>query len=252
VWCIDFKGHFRTDDGVVCYPLTITDAYSRFLLCCTALVTTEAVGVRRVMTKVFDEFGLPDAIRSDNGTPFASTAAGGLTHLSAWWMKLGIRLERIEPGKPQQNGRHERFHLTLKQETASPPAPTLIAQQRRFDRFRQQYNHDRPHEALSNKTPNSCYQRSSRKRPSLLPGFTYPFAETRTVDHSGHIIWNKARLFITEALANESIGVRRIGDHYCEMLFGPITLGVLDEKQKNRGLVRYKVDRRRVSAMSPV
>src|SRR6185503_8503261 len=146
VWCIDFKGHFAVG-STRCYPLTITDAYSRFLIACVALSRPDGKRVRKVMEQVFDEFGLPDAIRSDNGTPFASSGVAGLSQLSTWWWKLGIRHERIQPGKPQQNGRHERMHLTLAQETASPPSANLKAQQRAFDRFRKEYNCDRPHEA---------------------------------------------------------------------------------------------------------
>lgn len=254
VWCIDFKGEFRVGDGQWCWPLTITDAFTRFIICCCVVASPDTKSVRRVVTRVFKEFGLPSRIRSDNGVPFASTGAAGLSRLSAWWLKLGIELERIEPGKPQQNGRHERMHLTLKRETAMPPAPTLVAQQRRFDRFRHQFNFDRPHEALGNVTPGSLYCRSSRALPPLIRSFSYPFSETRLVTEDGCIVWGPRgrRLFITSALANEVVGVERVGDHYVQICFGPLTLGLIDENQAHRGLIRYRVDHRKVSAMNPV
>lgn len=252
VWCIDFKGEFRTGDGQWCIPLTITDAFSRFILCCVAVAAPDTVTVRRILTRLFREFGLPDAFRSDNGPPFASTGAAGLSRLSAWWLKLGIRHERIEPGKPQQNGRHERMHLTLRRETATPPAPTIVAQQRRFDRFCRTFNHDRPHEALDNATPASIYAPSLKRMPPLVAAFTYPFCETRLVSNDGTVHWGRGRLFITAALANEVVGIQRISEHYCEILFGPMTIGILDERQRHRGLIRYRVDHRKVSAMYPV
>jgi transposase InsO family protein len=254
VWCIDFKGEFLVGDGSCCWPLTVTDAFTRFILCCSVVASPDTASVRRALVRVFREFGLPSRIRSDNGTPFASTGCAGLSRLSAWWLKLGIELERIEPGKPQQNGRHERMHLTLKRETATPPAPTLIAQQRRFDRFRQQFNVERPHQALGDITPASLYAPSLRPFPDLLPPFSYPFAETRLVGDDGCIIWGprRRRLFITTALANELVGVDRVGEHYVQISFGPITLGLLDERQPQRGLIRYRIDHRKVSAMYPV
>ncbi len=252
VWCIDFKGEFRTGDGQWCIPLTITDAFSRFIVCCVAVAATDGATVRRILSRIFRELGLPSAFRSDNGPPFATTGPAGLSSLSAWWLKLGISHERIEPGKPQQNGRHERMHLTLKCETASPPAPTLLAQQRRFDRFLCRFNNERPHEALGNATPASLYTPSSRRLPMLIPSFQYPFCETRLVDESGAIRWGRRRLFIGGALANEVVGVQRVGEHYLEILFGPITLGILDEQQLHRGLLRYRVDHRKVSARYPV
>jgi transposase InsO family protein len=252
IWCIDFKGEFRTGDGQRCIPLTVTDAFSRFIICCVAVAATDTATVRRILSRIFREFGLPDAFRSDNGPPFASTGAAGLSRLSAWWLKLGIRHERIEPGKPQQNGRHERMHLTLKRETASPPAPTLVAQQRRFDRFRFQFNHDRPHEALANATPASIHLPSTRHLPPLVAPFAYPFCETRLVADDGTIQWGLGRLFITTALANEVVGLQPVSEHYWEILFGPITIGILDERQRHRGLIRYRVDHRKVSAMYPV
>ena len=254
VWCIDFKGQFRTGDGQLCYPLTLTDAYSRMILCCQALPSTETEPVRRLLAAAFKKYGLPKAIRSDNGGPFASTGAAGLSRLSAWWLKLGISLERIEPGKPQQNGRHERMHRTLKLETATPPAATLAAQQKIFDAFVRQFNRERPHEALGGATPASRYRRSPRLLPSLVPSFSYPFCQRRVVDDSGYIAWGPrgGRCFISTALVGEVVGVLEIDERYCEIVFGPLTLGLFDISQRNRGLIRYRVGQTKVSAMSPV
>ncbi len=163
VWCADFKGQFKTRDGLYCYPLTITDGFSRYLLGCQALLTTECASAKLVFEKVFREFGLPKRIRTDNGVPFATVSLARLSSLSAWWIQLGILPELIEPGKPQHNGRHERMHRTLKAETTRPAAGNLRAQQRRFNAIRQEYNHIRPHEALKLETPASVYQTSSRQ-----------------------------------------------------------------------------------------
>lgn len=175
LWCIDFKGDFLVGKRR-CYPLTVTDAYSRYLIACVALSHTHVGRVRRALLEAFEQFGLPDAIRSDNGSPFASRAPAGLSALSVWWLKLGIRHERIEPGKPQQNGRHERMHLTLKLDTAMPPCGSLRAQQRAFDYFRREYNELRPHEALGNRVPADFYERSTRMLPEPSWGrdFVYP------------------------------------------------------------------------------
>jgi putative transposase len=166
-WCADFKGWFRTADGERCDPLTISDAYSRFLITCRIVAPTTE-GVQPRFTRAFREFGLPRAMRTDNGPPFASNGAGGPSRLSVEWVKLGIKLERIEPGAPQQNGRHERIHRTLKEQTARSPAATAQEQQRRFDRFRVHYNHERPHEALGQATPASCYTASARPYPDHI------------------------------------------------------------------------------------
>ena len=153
LWCVDFKGEFKTRDGRYCYPLTITDSYSRYLLGCRGLLSTETRGAKETFKELFKRYGLPKAIRSDNGTPFASTALGRLSQLSVWWIRLGIRRELIEPGKPQQNGQHERMHRTLKAETTRPPAANLAQQQRLFNRFRREYNEVRPHEGIELNTP---------------------------------------------------------------------------------------------------
>ena len=165
VWSADYKGQFKTGDGRWCYPLTITDNMSRYLLACKGLYSPCHVDTQPWFEWVFREFGLPEAIRTDNGTPFAGRGVTGLSRLSVWWIKLGIRPERIESGKPQQNGRHERMHRTLKQDTAKPPKADMDRQQCRFDEFRHEYNYDRPHEALDKKTPVSVYEPSPRRFP---------------------------------------------------------------------------------------
>jgi len=161
VWCADFKGHFTVGDGQRCNPLTISDAYSRFLIGCQIVPKQDNHSACRVFEGAFREYGMPQAIRTDNGVPFASRGLAGLSQLSVWWLKLGILLERIEPGKPQQNGRHERMHRTLKQATALPPRSSLADQQKAFDEFREEYNLERPHEAIKNKPPSKLYRRSS-------------------------------------------------------------------------------------------
>src|SRR6266404_137166 len=166
LWGIDFKGWFRSGDGARCDPLTVTDAFSRYLLCAQLLARPDYLNCRNALERAFKDYGLPRAIRSDNGAPFASVGVGGLSRLSVWWVKLGIMPERIEPGQPQQNGRHERMHRTLKAECASPPAATAAAQQRRFDAFRAEFNQQRPHEALGQTAPAEHYTRSARAYPN--------------------------------------------------------------------------------------
>jgi transposase InsO family protein len=206
-WCVDFKGWFRVGDGTRCDPLTISDAFSRFLLRCEAVPGTRGVDVRPVFEAAFREFGLPNAIRSDNGPPFASTGAGGLSRLSVWWVRLGIRPERIEPGKPEQNGRHERMHLTLKQETARPPRHSVRAQQFSFDRFRHVFNNERPHEALGQQTPATIYEPSLRRMPARVPEMTYPeHFEVRHVRRNGVTKWHGMDIYINDALNGEDIG----------------------------------------------
>ncbi len=193
LWCVDFKGDFIVDHRR-CYPLTATDAFSRFLLGCHALESTNTEGARPVFERLFREYGLPGAIRSDNGPPFASTGLAGLSKLAVWWMRLGIRLERIPPGKPQYNGQHERMHRTLKAEATKPPEATFAAQQRRFDDFRFDFNVERPHEALGNEMPSSVYSPSSRDFPSTLRALEYPgHYALRGIRTDGSIKW-RARI----------------------------------------------------------
>ena len=229
VWCTDFKGWFRTRDGQRCDPLTISDAFSRYLIRCQAVNDTSGAGIRPLFEAAFREYGLPGAIRSDNGPPFASRAIGGLSRLSVWWIKLGIRPERIEPGKPQQNGRHERMHLTLKGDTACPPAGTLRGQQRRFDAFRKEFNQERPHEALEMATPASRYELSVRPYPAQEPQVTYPSDwPWRMVRQSGEVKFH-GRFFLSEALTGEPVGFEPLDGRLWRVHFGPVALGWFDE-----------------------
>jgi len=236
LWCVDFKGHFKVGDRSRCDPLTVTDACSRYLLKCQCLPNLGLVASRRVFEALFRQFGLPERIRSDNGTPFSSIGLGGLSALSVWWIKLGITPERIEPGKPQQNGQHERMHLTLKRETATPPAATLRAQQRRFDLFRRTFNEERPHEALGQQTPASVYRPSSREYLGRAPRPVY--AEdlpTRKVQSNGMIYWGSERIFIGEAFYGEEVAFVPYEDGVWEVQFGHVVLGIFDER---KGVVR--------------
>jgi putative transposase len=195
LWCIDFKGWFRTADGQRCDPLTLTDADSRFLIDCRIVAET-IEAVQPVVDRAFHDLGLPRALRSDNGTPFAaSNSAGGLTRLAVHWIKLGIRLERIDPGAPQQNGRHERMHGTLKAETSRPPAATLAEQQARFDRFRHDFNDNRPHEALGQVPPGSCYHASPRRYPARgCYALSIRSAARLSMRQTKATTWNPARV----------------------------------------------------------
>jgi len=231
VWAIDFKGWFRTGDGRRCDPLTLTDAHTRYLLRCQGVDATGAAFVRPLLEAAFREYGMPARMRSDNGPPFASTGVGGLSRLSVWWLRLGIALERIEPGHPEQNGRHERMHRTLKRETARPPERTLRAQQRAFDRFRQEYNEERPHEALGMATPGSRYAPSARPFPARLPELEYPagFA-LRVVEQHGDVSWRFGRFFLGEALAGETVGLEEVEEGW-RVWLGPLRLAYLDGRQ---------------------
>lgn len=230
VWCIDFKGWFRTGDGTRCDPLTITDAHSRYLLRCQALIDTTFPTVRGLVEATFRQYGLPEAIRSDNGSPFASRGIGGFSRLSVWWLKLGIVAERIEPGQPQQNGRHERMHLTLKQETVTPPARTIRGQQRKFDRFRSEFNENRPHEALDMRTPSSLYGASPRRCPARVRDPEYAEGlELRRVKPNGVFNWKNRRVFLGEAFGGELIGLERLHDRHWRVRFGGMPLAVFDD-----------------------
>jgi putative transposase len=228
VWCIDFKGHFLLSDKTRCDPLTLTDAATRYLLKCEAVSDTGEGGVRSELERAFREFGLPKKIRSDNGPPFASKALGGLSRLSVWWMQLGILPERIEPGKPQQNGRHERMHKTLKQHTASPPCSTKAEQQRAFDRFRRDYNDARPHEALGMTPPAAHYEPSSRAMPERPHEPEYADdVEVRRVDRNGQFNWRGERLLAGAPLTNQPIGFRHVDEDEWELFYGPLLIGHL-------------------------
>lgn len=208
VWCTDFKGWFRTGDGQRCDPFTLSDAHSRYLLRCQAVARPDEPHVRPIFEAAFKEYGLPLAMRSDNGPPFATPGAGGLSRLAVWWIKLGIRPERIVAGKPQQNGRHERVHRTLNEETARPPAGSVPAQQRRFDDFRAVYNHERPHEALGQQPPATHYRPSPRPYPDRLEDPAYGGeAAVRRVRSTGQIKWAGDLIFVGEALVGEPVGI---------------------------------------------
>ena len=233
VWSADFKGWFTTGDGIRCDPLTITDNYSRYLLRCQAVRPTGYDAVKPVFEAVFREYGLPVAIRTDNGPPFATTTVASLSRLSIWWLKLGLVPERMEPGQPSQNGRHERMHRTLKQETASPPKRTWAAQQRAFDRFCEEYNQERPHEAIDMQAPVELYSQSAREYPLILPEMTYPDDMViRFVKAQGDISWKNRHVYLSITLAGEPVGLRQINDRIWDIYFGPIRLAQLDTYEK--------------------
>lgn len=208
-WAADFKGQWRLGDGSECFPLTVTDTHSRCLLACHAMGAISMAETEKIMRRLFCEYGLPAAIRTDNGVPFAyHTASLGLTRLSAWWLRLGITLHRTRPGTPTDNSRHERMHRTLKAETLSPLQANLKAQQKVFDTFRQRYNEERPHEALGMVPPQSRYQPSTRAHPRKLPPIEYPsHFETRMVQQHGDIHWRGQRIFVSQALAHQWLGL---------------------------------------------
>jgi transposase InsO family protein len=232
VWCADFKGWFRCGDGSRCDPLTITDGYSRFLLRCQGMQGMHEAAVQGVMEAAFREYGLPEAMRTDNGEPFGSVGLGGLSGLAVWWLKLGIRPERIQPGKPQQNGRHERMHRSLKQATAQPPASSLRRQQRAFDDFCREYNWERPHQALGMKTPGDLYVASSRLYPSRLrePEYCGEW-EVRSIGPCGTMRWSNAKPFVGKVLTGERIGLEPVGDGVWKLWFFDYPLGLLDERK---------------------
>lgn len=251
VWCIDFKGWFRTGDGRRCEPLTLSDGFSRYLLRCHRIPNPRTESVQPLLEAAFREYGLPWAIRSDNGPPFAGNGLGGLSRLSVWWIKLGIVPERIEPGKPQQNGRHERMHRTLREETACPPARTLRDQQRRFDAFRKEFNEIRPHEALGLATPASWYEASPRPYPARLPEIVYPSDWLRRqVRHNGQVKFGGRQFFLSQTLPGEPVGLEPIDGRYWRIYFGPVPLGILDE-HLYRLLTPREVKRRALTVPPP-
>jgi len=230
LWCIDFKGQFRLGNREYCYPLTVTDHFSRYLIGCEALDNTKTEGTLAAFWELFKRHGIPAAIRSDNGAPFASTGFLGLSRLSVTFMRLGIALERIEPGKPQQNGRHERMHLTLKQDTTRPPAQGSLAQQQKFDGFVAMFNEQRPHEALGMKTPSELYRPSEKRLPETLPDPEYPLHErTARVFRNGFFRMPKVGVaYLGVAFANQSIGLREIETGTWLISFMETDLGYLD------------------------
>ena len=252
IWTADFKGHFRTRDGVYCYPLTVVDGYSRFLLGCQALDSTSHTGARQVFRRLFQEFGLPELIRTDNGVPFATCALARLSQLSVWWIRLGIYPELIEPSHPEQNGRHERMHRTLKAETTRPAAGHCSSQQRRFNAFRDEFNHHRPHEALDQETPASRYRPSPRPFPAKLPSLEYPsHYETRLVSRNGGIRWSSQWVNVSHVLRGEYVGLEEIDDGIWDVYFGRLKLGRFNERTLRIVDALGRSERRRLLPMSP-
>ena len=233
LWCADFKGEFKLGNGRYCYPLTVTDHASRFLLLCEALESTREDLAFTAFQQLFVERGLPSAIRSDNGVPFASpNALFNLSKLSVWWLRLGIAIERIKPGKPQQNGRHERMHLTLKTETTRPPGINSLQQQARFDAFRQEFNTERPHEALAMKCPAEIYSTANRRYDGL-PEIAYPFHDRDIlVTACGRICMHRKKINISTVLAGQRIGIKEVDDGIWVVSFMRYDLGYIDLEQR--------------------
>jgi putative transposase len=230
-WSIDYKGQFRTGDGRLCYPLTITDNFSRYLLTCRGLRHPRYESTRPWLERTFREYGLPLAIKSDNGAPFASTGINGLSRLSVWLIRLQVIPERIELAHPEQNGRHERMHRSLKEAVCQPPKSCLSRQQMAFDHFKTEFNEERPHEALNMKTPVSLYEASRRQLPEKLPPVEYDsWMKIRRVLPSGGIKWRNNYIYISQALAGEPVGLKQITDTTWELWFSSYLLGIIDEK----------------------
>jgi putative transposase len=231
LWTADFKGHFRTGNGVYCYPLTVADLHTRFLIGCQGLLTTKGTGVRAVFERLFRDYGLPRAIRTDNGIPFATVAIHGLSPLNVWWIQLGIQHQRILPAHPQQNGAHERMHKTLKGEAIRPPRATVRSQQRAFNAFRDEYNYERPHQALHGRTPADLYRRSSRVYTGTPRPFEYPgHFIVKRVTNAGTFRFKKRVLFIANALIHHPIGLEEVEDGVWSIYFCRVLLGRLDER----------------------
>src|SRR6187549_522884 len=235
LWCADYKGEFMLGNRKYCYPLTITDFASRYLLTCEALLTTQEKFAFTVFERTFKEFGLPQGIRTDNGVPFASAhALYGLSKLAVWWLRLGIHIERIAPGHPQQNGRHERMHLTLKREATTPAAPNVLQQQGRFDTFVHRFNHDRPHQALDMGTPASRYAPSTRPYQGLEE-LDYPFHDwTAVITTCGRICYQSRKINVSQVFAGQKVGVKQVDDETCRLEpidnpFGPNLLPMSPE-----------------------
>lgn len=232
-WCIDYKGQFRLGDGTYCYPLTITDQCSRYILGCEGMGAISDEAAREVCEEVFRTFGLPRVMRSDNGVPFASTGLGGLTKLSAYWLRLDIVLERIRPAHPEENGRHERMHRTLKRETTRPARANLLQQQERFDEFVEEFNVARPHEALDMKRPADVFTKSARLLPKKLPELVYPtHDDVVCVNRSGQIyVAGVGQIPLSSALAGQPVGIREEDDGRWLVTFTNLDLGHVERKK---------------------
>ena len=252
LWCADYKGEFMLADKRYCYPLTITDTTSRYLLCCEALGTTQEMYAFTVFERVFKDFGLPLAIRTDNGIPFASRSAFfGLSKLSVWWLRLGIRIERIKPGNPQQNGRHERMHLTLKKEATRPAGRNFLQQQAKFDRFMHCYNFERPHQALGMKYPAEVYSTSARPYQGLGE-LEYPLHDrTIVVTSCGRICIGRRKINLSHVFAGQKIGIREVSEKIWLVTFMHYDLGFFDE-EADRVECAENPFGAKVSTMSPV
>jgi len=229
LWCADFKGQFLTGDKKYCYPLAITDQISRFLLCCEGLESVKENGTIQVFESIFKEYGMPRRIRTDNGVPFASPQAMfNLSRLSVWWLRLGIEVERIKPGNPQQNGRHERMHLTLKKETTRPSGSNMIMQQSMFDNFQEEFNFERPHQALEMQTPSEVYTESKREYKGL-PEVDYPLHErVATVTRCGRICIDGRKINFSTVFAGQNVGIRQIDDNIWQVTFMNYDVGYFD------------------------
>jgi putative transposase len=245
-WAADFKGWFRTADGVRCEPFTVSDGYSRYLLACQAVPQTTTAQVRPILIDLFRTHGLPRALRTDNGSPFASRAGlGGLSQLSVWLLKLDIWPDRIAPGRPDQNGRHERMHRTLGEDAADPPAATVAAQQAKLDAWREDYNTNRPHEALGQRCPGTFYTASCRRYPSVIREWDYPADhQARRVAGDGYIKWQNGRIYLSEALRGETIALAQRDDGHWAIRFRAFDLATLTADSgeiRRTGLARSPV-----------
>jgi transposase InsO family protein len=232
-WTTDFKGEFRTGDRRYCYPLTLRDGFSRYVLRCDALLSRSYALTRARFERAFADYGLPVRIRSDNGGPFAGPGLGRLSRLNVWWIRLGIVPERIGLGRPEQNGSHEQFHRVLKADTTRPPAATARAQQRRFGAFYREYNEVRPHESLDDQPPATRYTASPRPLPTRLAPLEYPgHMEVRRVSSAGCISWHGIPIFLTEVLEGEDVGFEEVADGYWTLSFATVRLGRFDERTR--------------------
>lgn len=231
VWTADFKGQFLTGDGALCYPFTLRDGYSRFVLRCAALTSTRRADAQAQFARAFAEYGLPERLRTDNGTPFAGPGLAGLSRLAVWWLRLGILPERSRPGCPGDNGSHEQFHRVLKAHTARPPAASRAAQQRRFTAFVEEYNEVRPHDAVAHQPPITRFTPSPRPLPRRLPPLEYPAdALVRRVSSSGRVKWNGRRLFLSEVLAGDDIALVAIDDGRWLIYYAALPLAIFHER----------------------
>jgi transposase InsO family protein len=231
LWTADFKGQFTTRDGVYCYPLTIADQHTRYLLTCHGLPSTHGAGARIGFERAFQAYGLPAAIRTDNGVPFATSGIHGLSQLNVWWMRLGIQHQRIHPGRPQQNGAHERMHRTLKRGAIRPPCDNAQAQQRAFNRFRAEYNDERPHASLGGKTPASLYRPAPRPYPKLLPPQEHPgHFLVKKITTGGTFRFQRRLLFLANSLTHHHIGLEETDDGIWSIYFNTVLLAKLDER----------------------